>query len=136
MFIGEAPGAEEDRQGLPFVGRAGGLLNELLAGIGLSREDVFIANVAQMPASRQPRSAADRDRHLPALSARAGRADPAEGDRDARELRDEADHGQPDRDHAGPRHSRRSHTLGERTLQRLPDPPSGRDPAQSRTSGG
>ena len=45
MFIGEAPGAEEDRQGLPFVGRAGGLLNELLEGIGLSRERVFIANV-------------------------------------------------------------------------------------------
>ena len=45
MFVGEAPGAEEDRQGLPFVGRAGGLLTELLAGIGLRREDVFIANV-------------------------------------------------------------------------------------------
>jgi uracil-DNA glycosylase len=37
MFVGEAPGAEEDRQGLPFVGRAGGLLTELLAGIGLRR---------------------------------------------------------------------------------------------------
>jgi uracil-DNA glycosylase family 4 len=45
MFVGEAPGAEEDRQGLPFVGRAGGLLDELLAGIGLSRGDVFVANV-------------------------------------------------------------------------------------------
>ena len=45
MFIGEAPGAEEDRRGLPFVGRAGGLLNELLEEIGLSRETVFIANV-------------------------------------------------------------------------------------------
>ena len=45
MFIGEAPGAEEDRQGLPFVGRAGGLLNDLLAGVGLSREEVFVANV-------------------------------------------------------------------------------------------
>lgn len=44
MFIGEAPGAEEDKQGLPFVGRAGGLLNELLAGIGLSRQDVFVSN--------------------------------------------------------------------------------------------
>ena len=42
MFVGEAPGAEEDRQGLPFVGRAGQLLTQLLAGIGLSREDVFI----------------------------------------------------------------------------------------------
>src|SRR5213078_2930783 len=45
MFVGEAPGAEEDRQGLPFVGRAGGLLTELLASIGLRRDDVFIANV-------------------------------------------------------------------------------------------
>jgi uracil-DNA glycosylase family 4 len=45
MFVGEAPGAEEDRQGLPFVGRAGAFLTELLDGIGLNREDVFIANV-------------------------------------------------------------------------------------------
>jgi uracil-DNA glycosylase len=45
MFVGEAPGAEEDRQGLPFVGRAGGFLTELLEGIGLKREDVFVANV-------------------------------------------------------------------------------------------
>jgi uracil-DNA glycosylase len=45
MFVGEAPGANEDRQGLPFVGQAGGLLDELLAGVGLRREDVFITNV-------------------------------------------------------------------------------------------
>ena len=45
MFVGEAPGAEEDRQGLPFVGRAGAFLTALLEGIGLKREDVFIANV-------------------------------------------------------------------------------------------
>ena len=45
MFVGEAPGAEEDRQGLPFVGRAGQLLNQLLEEIELSREQVFIANV-------------------------------------------------------------------------------------------
>jgi uracil-DNA glycosylase family 4 len=45
MFVGEAPGAEEDRQGLPFVGRAGGLLDELLGQIELSRDDVFVANV-------------------------------------------------------------------------------------------
>src|SRR5207244_902621 len=45
MFVGEAPGAEEDRQGLPFVGRAGKLLDELLAGIGMTRkEHAFIAN--------------------------------------------------------------------------------------------
>jgi DNA polymerase len=56
MFVGEAPGAEEDRLGLPFVGRAGQLLNELLAGIGLSREEVFIANVlkSRPPGNRDP----------------------------------------------------------------------------------
>jgi DNA polymerase len=56
MFVGEAPGAEEDRQGLPFVGRAGQLLNELLAGIGLSREEVFITNVlkSRPPGNRDP----------------------------------------------------------------------------------
>lgn len=56
MFVGEAPGAEEDRQGLPFVGRAGQLLNQLLAEIDLSREDVFIANVlkSRPPANRDP----------------------------------------------------------------------------------
>ena len=56
MFVGEAPGAEEDRQGLPFVGRAGALLTELLAGIGFEREDVFIANVLKCrpPGNRDP----------------------------------------------------------------------------------
>jgi DNA polymerase len=56
MFVGEAPGAEEDRQGLPFVGRAGGLLNEMLVEIGLSREDVFICNVlkSRPPDNRDP----------------------------------------------------------------------------------
>jgi uracil-DNA glycosylase family 4 len=56
MFVGEAPGADEDRQGLPFVGRAGQLLNELLEGIGMSREDVFIANVlkSRPPGNRDP----------------------------------------------------------------------------------
>jgi uracil-DNA glycosylase len=56
MFVGEAPGAEEDRQGLPFVGRAGALLTELLGEIGLRREDVFIANVLKCrpPGNRDP----------------------------------------------------------------------------------
>jgi DNA polymerase len=56
MFVGEAPGAEEDRQGLPFVGRAGRLLNQMLAGIGLERDDVFIANVlkSRPPGNRDP----------------------------------------------------------------------------------
>ncbi len=56
MFVGEAPGAEEDRQGLPFVGRAGGFLTELLEGIGLKREDVFINNLllCRPPGNRDP----------------------------------------------------------------------------------
>jgi uracil-DNA glycosylase len=56
MFVGEAPGAEEDRQGLPFVGRAGAFLSELLGGIGLRREDVFINNVlmCRPPGNRDP----------------------------------------------------------------------------------
>jgi DNA polymerase len=56
MFIGEGPGADEDRQGEPFVGKAGQLLNRLLAKMGLSREDVYIANVVKCrpPGNRNP----------------------------------------------------------------------------------
>jgi uracil-DNA glycosylase family 4 len=56
MFVGEAPGAQEDLQGIPFVGRAGKLLDELLAENGLDRGDVFIANVlkSRPPANRDP----------------------------------------------------------------------------------
>ncbi|MEA2314431.1 MAG: uracil-DNA glycosylase [Solirubrobacteraceae bacterium] len=56
MFVGEAPGASEDEQGLPFVGRAGRLLEELLGEIGLAREDVFITNVLRCrpPGNRDP----------------------------------------------------------------------------------
>jgi uracil-DNA glycosylase family 4 len=56
MFIGEAPGAEEDRQGLPFVGRAGSILTGLLEEIGLRREDVFVANTIKCrpPGNRDP----------------------------------------------------------------------------------
>ena len=56
MFIGEGPGANEDLQGRPFVGRAGKLLDELLAGIGLSRPEVFVANVVKCrpPGNRDP----------------------------------------------------------------------------------
>ena len=59
MFVGEAPGANEDRQGLPFVGQAGRLLDTLLASIALSREDVFIANVLKCrpPGNRDPHPA-------------------------------------------------------------------------------
>jgi uracil-DNA glycosylase len=56
MFVGEAPGYHEDRQGVPFVGQAGKLLDQLLEGIGLRREDVFIANVLKCrpPENRDP----------------------------------------------------------------------------------
>lgn len=56
MVIGEAPGAEEDRQGEPFVGRAGKLLNAMLLAIGLKREQVFIANILKCrpPQNRDP----------------------------------------------------------------------------------
>lgn len=56
VFVGEAPGAEEDRQGLPFVGRAGQLLNQLLGEIGMRREDVFICNIlkSRPPGNRDP----------------------------------------------------------------------------------
>ena len=59
MFVGEAPGANEDRQGLPFVGQAGKLLDTLLGEIGLSRPDVFVANVLKCrpPGNRDPHPA-------------------------------------------------------------------------------
>src|ERR1700692_5039246 len=56
MFVGEAPGASEDEQGLPFVGRAGKLLDTLLEEIGLDRKDVFVANTIKCrpPGNRAP----------------------------------------------------------------------------------
>ncbi len=56
MFIGEAPGAEEDLQGLPFVGAAGQLLNNLLSKLGLRRDEVYITNVVKSrpPENREP----------------------------------------------------------------------------------
>jgi uracil-DNA glycosylase family 4 len=56
MFVGEGPGAEEDKQGIPFVGRAGQLLTRLIEGIGLTREQVYIANVVKCrpPGNRDP----------------------------------------------------------------------------------
>jgi uracil-DNA glycosylase family 4 len=56
MFVGEAPGAREDEQGLPFVGQAGKLLDKLLADIGLTRPDVFVCNVLKCrpPQNRDP----------------------------------------------------------------------------------
>lgn len=63
MFVGEAPGYHEDRQGIPFVGQSGKLLTTLLEGIGLRRQDVFIANVLKCrpPGNRDPAPAEIRD---------------------------------------------------------------------------
>jgi uracil-DNA glycosylase family 4 len=56
MFIGEGPGAEEDRQGLPFVGRAGELLTRIIEAIGMTRDQVYIANIVKCrpPGNRDP----------------------------------------------------------------------------------
>jgi uracil-DNA glycosylase family 4 len=56
MFVGEAPGADEDQQGRPFVGAAGGLLNNLLSKLGLRRDEVYIANIlkSRPPGNRDP----------------------------------------------------------------------------------
>ena len=56
MFVGEGPGADEDAQGLPFVGRAGQVLNNMIAAMGLRREDVYIANIVKCrpPQNRVP----------------------------------------------------------------------------------
>lgn len=58
LIIGEAPGANEDKEGKPFVGRAGSLLNEMLKSIGLAREQVFIANILKCrpPHNRDPQA--------------------------------------------------------------------------------
>ncbi len=58
VFVGEAPGKEEDLQGVPFVGRAGKLLTKILASIGFSREDVYITNILKCrpPGNRDPQS--------------------------------------------------------------------------------
>lgn len=56
MFIGEGPGADEDIQGIPFVGKAGQLMNQAFRGIGINREDVYIANIVKCrpPMNRNP----------------------------------------------------------------------------------
>ena len=68
LIVGEAPGAEEDRQGEPFVGRAGQLLNSMLRAIGLAREQVYIANILKCrpPGNRDP-SAGEAAECLPYL---------------------------------------------------------------------
>lgn len=70
LLVGEAPGASEDEQGRPFVGRAGKLLDEVLEAAGLAREDVYITNVvkARPPRNRDPK-AGEVAHHLPWLEA-------------------------------------------------------------------
>jgi DNA polymerase len=57
LFVGEAPGADEDRQGEPFVGAAGQMLNRIITGCGLRREDIYICNILRCrpPGNRQPK---------------------------------------------------------------------------------
>ncbi len=68
MVIGEAPGADEDKRGEPFVGRAGKLLDKILQSIGFTREDVFIANIlkSRPPNNRDPQPE-EVEAHLPIL---------------------------------------------------------------------
>lgn len=58
MFVGEGPGADEDLQGLPFVGKAGKLMNQAFLGVGIKRENVYIANIVKCrpPQNRTPES--------------------------------------------------------------------------------
>lgn len=58
MFIGEGPGADEDAQGIPFVGKAGKLMDQALQGLGINREELYIANIVKCrpPGNRNPES--------------------------------------------------------------------------------
>src|SRR6266513_6159060 len=60
MFIGEAPGADEDQQGEPFVGRAGQLLTKIIKAMGFAREEVYIANILKCRPDMPPRSLGNR----------------------------------------------------------------------------
>ena len=64
MFVGEGPGADEDQQGLPFVGRAGQLLNNMIAAMGLKREQVYIANIVKCRPPWQSHARTRRMRNL------------------------------------------------------------------------
>ena len=87
MFVGEAPGADEDIQGEPFVGRAGQLLTKIIEAIGLRREDVYIANVIKCrpPGNRNPEP--DEVEQCEPFLFRQIDVDQAEGHRRARQVR-------------------------------------------------
>ena len=114
MFVGEAPGYHEDQQGRPFVGQAGKLLEQLLASIGLTREQVYIANVlkSRPPNNRDPRPE-EIDACRPYLLA-ADRDHPAQGHLHARQLRDQAADRRPARHHPGARQPRATEIAGHR----------------------
>ena len=127
MFIGEAPGASEDEQGLPFVGRAGKLLESLLVEIGLSRAEVFIANVLKCrpPGNRDPQPV-EIENCREYLLSQVELIQPAVictlGNFSTKLLRGDPTgitrlHGQPE-----------VIVLGERAVQALPDLPPGRRP--------
>ena len=99
LFIGEAPGMHEDRQGEPFVGAAGQLLTRMLGEIGLTREEVYIANVLKCrpPANRDPLPD-EIETCTPWLVEQIS-LDPAGGDRDPRQLRHEVRAADPAGDH-------------------------------------
>ena len=87
MFVGEAPGADEDMQGVPFVGRAGQLLTKIIEAMGFTREDVYIANVIKCrpPENRNPEP--DEVETCEPFLFRQIDVDQAEGDRGARQVR-------------------------------------------------
>ena len=89
MFVGEAPGADEDIQGMPFVGRAGQLLTKMIEAIGLRRDDVYIANVIKCrpPGNRNPEP--DEIAHCEPFLFQQIDGDQAESDRRARVVRGE-----------------------------------------------
>lgn len=67
MFVGEAPGADEDKQGEPFVGRAGELLTKIIGAMGLSRDDVYIANVLKCRPDMEPGAPGNRPPTAPEM---------------------------------------------------------------------
>jgi DNA polymerase len=77
VFVGEGPGSEEDKQGIPFVGRAGQLLTRLIEGIGMTRDEVYIANVVKCrpPGNRDPQPE-EIDACRPYLEAQLGFLEP------------------------------------------------------------